>query len=108
LFLLFMLPVSALVLRFSAPPGRAYRADREGAALCGSADDLIAALIKLDASAPRFDSITAKDQPALAALCIVDPLPHCWVGHLFAAQPRTARRVARLRAFGAAADPALA
>jgi heat shock protein HtpX len=110
LFLLLMMPLSAVVLRFSAAPGRAYRADREGAALCGDVEALIAALTKLDASAPRFESITAKDQPALAALCIVDPLPHSWVGHLFAAQPRTTRRIARLRALAApdTATPALA
>lgn len=98
LFLLLTMPLSALVLRFSASQRRAYRTDRAGAALSGNADDLIAALTKLDSSAPRFESITAKDQPAVAALCIIDPLPHSWVGHLFAAQPRTARRVARLRA----------
>ena len=110
LFLLLLTPVSALVLRFSAAPARAYRADRDAARLCGNPDDLIAALTKLDASAERFASITAKDQPALAALCVVDPLPHSWVGHLFAAQPRTARRIARLRALGTASvsDPALA
>jgi heat shock protein HtpX len=109
LFLLLTLPLSALVLRFSASPKRAYRTDRVGAALSGNADDLIAALIKLDASASRFESITAKDQPAVAALCIVDPLPHSWVGHLFAAQPRTAKRVARLRALTTTtADTALA
>jgi heat shock protein HtpX len=103
LFLLLLTPLSALVLRFSAAPERAFGADREGALLCGAPEDLIAALSKLEASAPRFESITAKEQPALAALCIVDPLPHSWVGHLFAAQPRTDRRIARLRALRPAA-----
>jgi heat shock protein HtpX len=106
LFLLMLAPLSALVLSLSAATARAYRADRAGALLCGSPENLIAALSKLDASAARFESITAKVQPTLAVLCVVDPLPQSWVGHLFAAQPRTARRIARLRALATAAEPA--
>jgi heat shock protein HtpX len=102
LFFLALVPLSALILRFSAATARVYRADRTAALMCGNPDDLIAALTKLDAATRRFASITANDQPALAALCILDPLPHSWVGRLFAAQPRTSRRIARLRALGRA------
>jgi heat shock protein HtpX len=98
LFLLILAPLSALVLRLAAARSRAYQADREGALLCGNPDDLIQALRKLDASARRIASITANDQPALAALCIVNPLPNSWVGWLFAAQPPIAKRIERLRA----------
>jgi len=100
LFLLILAPVSALVLHFAAARAREYQADREGALLCGSRDDLIRALTKLDASARRIASITANDQPALAALFFVNPLPHSWVGRLFAAHPPVTRRIERLRAMG--------
>ena len=66
--------------------------------MCGNSADLIAALAKLDNASRRFASITANDQPATAALFIVNPLPNAWVGRLFAAPPPVARRIARLRA----------
>jgi len=100
LFLAILAPLSALVLRFAAARSREYQADREGALLCGNPGDLISALAKLDASSRRIASITANDQPALAALFFVNPLPNSWVGRLFAAHPPTARRIARLRAIG--------
>jgi heat shock protein HtpX len=99
LFLAILAPVSALVLRLAGSRGREYQADQEGARLCGSADDLIRALSKLDASTRRVASITANDQPALAALFIVNPLPNSWVGKLFAAHPPISKRIERLRAF---------
>jgi len=99
LFLAIFLPLSALVRRLTAPRSREYQADLEAARLCGNADDLIGALRKLDASSRRVASITANDQPALAALCIINPLPNSWIGRLFAAQPPVARRIERLRTF---------
>jgi heat shock protein HtpX len=105
LFLAILSPLSALVRRLAGSRGRAYRADREGARLCGNPDDLIRALVKLDASTQRVRSITANDQPALAALFFVNPLPNSWVGRLFAAHPPISRRIARLRAIGDIAAP---
>jgi heat shock protein HtpX len=99
LFLAILAPVSALVRRLAGAQSREYQADREGALLCGNPADLISALSKLDASARRFASITANDQPALAALFIVNPLPNSWVGRLFTAPPPIAKRIARLSAF---------
>jgi heat shock protein HtpX len=99
LFLAIFLPLSALVRRLAAPRSREYQADRGAALLCGNPDDLIGALHKLDASSRRVASITANDQPALAALCSVNPLPNSWIGRLFAAQPPVARRIERLREF---------
>jgi len=98
IFLVVLAPLSALVLRLVAARSREYQADRAGALLCGNPDDLIRALSKLDASARRITSITANDQPALAALFFVNPLPGAWVGRLFAAHPPTAKRIERLRA----------
>jgi heat shock protein HtpX len=101
LFLVVLAPVAALVLRLGGARARAYRADRDGARLCGNPDDLVTALEKLDAAAERFASITANDQPAAAALFIVNPLPNAWIGQLFAATPPVAKRIARLRALSA-------
>jgi heat shock protein HtpX len=100
IFLVVLAPLSALVLRLVAARSRAYLADREAARLCGNPDDLVRALVKLDASTRRIASITANDQPALAALFIVNPLPNSWVGRLFAAHPPMWKRIARLRAIG--------
>jgi heat shock protein HtpX len=97
LFLAILAPISALVLHLAMSRSQEYQADREGAILCGNPDDLIRALIKLDASTRRVASITAHDQPALAALFIVDPLPNLWVGRLFATHPPIWKRIARLR-----------
>jgi heat shock protein HtpX len=105
LFLAILAPLSALVLRLAASRSRDYQADREGALLCGNPDDLIRALSKLDASTRRVPSITANDQPALAALFIVNPLPHSWVGRLFAGHPPVSKRIERLRAFSGKSLP---
>jgi heat shock protein HtpX len=104
LFLAIFAPVSALVLRFAAPRARAYQTDQDGARLCGNPDDLIGALVKLDAATRRVAGITANDQPALAALFIVNPLPNSWVGKLFAGQPPIARRIERLKACSGEAE----
>jgi heat shock protein HtpX len=98
LFLAVFAPLAALVLRLAASRTRAYQADQDAARLCGGPDDLISALIKLDASTRRVASITANDQPALAALFIVNPLPNAWVGKLFAAHPPISNRIERLKA----------
>ena len=105
LFLAILSPLSALVRRLTGSLAREYRADQDGARLCGNPDDLIRALVKLDASTRRVRSITANDQPALAALFFVNPLPNSWVGRLFAAHPPISRRIARLRAIRSIAAP---
>jgi heat shock protein HtpX len=105
LFLAIFAPLSTLVLRLAASRFRDYQADRQAALLCGNPDDLIRALGKLDASTRRIASITANDQPALAALFIVDPLPNSWVGRLFAGHPPVSKRIERLRAFSGKSLP---
>lgn len=105
LFLAFLAPVSALVRRLAGSRAWEYRADREGALLCGHPNDLMTALGKLDASTRRVFSITANDQPAVAALFIVNPLPNSWVGRLFTWQPPVSKRIERLKAFSGQAHP---
>ena len=107
LFVAMFAPIAALVLRLGGARARAYQADRQGALLCGDPADLIRALSRLETSARRIASITANDQPALAALFIVNPLPNSWVGGLFAGHPPISRRIARLTAFSAASPAAL-
>jgi heat shock protein HtpX len=107
LFLVIFAPVSALVLRLGGSRARVYQADRDGALMCGNPADLIRALSRLEVSARRIASITANDQPALAALFIVNPLPNSWVGGLFAGHPPLARRIARLTACSEASPVAL-
>jgi heat shock protein HtpX len=98
MFLLLLAPISVLVRRLAGSRARSYQADREGALLCGNPNHLITALGKLDASTRRVPSITANDQPAVAALFIVNPLPNSWVGRLFTAQPPVSKRIERLAA----------
>jgi heat shock protein HtpX len=99
MFLAFLAPVSALVRRLAGSRAWQYRADREGALYCGHPNDLITALGKLDVSTRRVFSITANDQPAVAALFIVNPLPNSWVGRLFTRQPPISKRIERLESF---------
>jgi heat shock protein HtpX len=96
LFTAIFAPFSWLVLYLATPSTQEYGADREGAALCGSSDDLISALLKLDGSTRRRASITASDQPALSSLFVVNPLPDIWLGRLFSALPLVSKRVHRL------------
>jgi heat shock protein HtpX len=98
LFRTIFAPLSGLLLRVATPRSQQYQADREGAALCGNPHDLIRALVKLDVLTQRIASITANDQPALAGLFIVDPLPNLRIGRLFAAHPPIAERIECLRA----------
>ena len=105
MFLAFLAPASALVRRLAGSRAWDYRADREGALWCGHPNDLITALGKLDASTRRVFSITANDQPAVAALFIVNPLPNSWVGRLFTWQPPVSRRIERLKALSGQAHP---
>jgi heat shock protein HtpX len=105
MFLALLAPVSALVRRLAGSRNWEYRADREGALLCGHPNDLITALGKLDASTRRVFSITANDQPALAALFIVNPLPNSWVGRLFTWQPPVSRRIERLKSLSGQTRP---
>jgi heat shock protein HtpX len=96
LFTAIFAPFSWLVLYLATPSTQEYRADREAAVLCGSPDDLVSALLKLDGSTRRRASITANDQPALSSLFVVNPLPDFWVGRLFSALPPVSKRVHRL------------
>ncbi|HEY6257443.1 MAG TPA: M48 family metalloprotease [Xanthobacteraceae bacterium] len=97
LFTTIFAPPARLVLYLAAPPAQEFQADRNGAILCGDSDDLIRALVKLDGATRRRASITANDQPALAALFLVDPLPDTWIGRLFADHPPISERVERLK-----------
>jgi heat shock protein HtpX len=90
-------PVAGLVLHLAMSRSQEYRADHEGARLCG-AEHLISALIKLDGATRAIPSAAAKAQPAIAGLFIVDPLPNTWAGRLFASHPPIEKRVARLQA----------
>ncbi len=108
LFLVLLAPVAALVRQLAGPRARAYRADREAALLCGNPNHLITALRKLDGTTRRVASITANDQPAVAALFIVNPQPNSWVGRLFTAQPPVSKRIERLDALSETARPGAA
>jgi heat shock protein HtpX len=97
IFLTILAPVVAVVLHLAMSRNQEYRADREGALLCGNPEHLISALIKLDTSTRRIASATAGAQPAIASLFFVDPLPGTWLGRLFLSHPPIAKRIARLK-----------
>ena len=91
-------PLIALIVKLAMMRSIEYRADRDGAHLCGGPEDLISALRKLDLLTKRTSSGAASIQPALAPLFFVDPLPDSWLGTLFSPHPTIASRIARLEA----------
>jgi heat shock protein HtpX len=98
IFLAVLAPILALILHLARSRSAEYRADREGARLCGEPEHLISALTKLERATRRIQNNAASVQPAMAGLFIVDPLPNTRLGRLFASHPPIAKRIARLSA----------
>ena len=96
IFLAILAPLIALILRFALSRSVEYRADRDTAHLIGHPRDLIFALKKLDRISHDMQSQSAVQQPILASLYIIDPLPKSWLGKIFCTHPPMAWRIARL------------
>jgi heat shock protein HtpX len=101
LLILIFAPLAAMVVQMAISRSREYEADRLGAEIAGDPHGLADALETLEAGVARIHSQWAENNPAAAHLCIVNPLAGGRMDSLFSTHPRTANRVAALRAMAA-------
>ena len=90
-------PLAATLVQMSISRNREYRADREGALICGNPEWLASALEKLEAGTKHIDNQAAEHNPATAHMFIVNPLHAHKHDRLFSTHPSTANRVTQLR-----------
>ena len=96
LLLVIAAPILGTVIQLGLSRSREYLADETGARLSGDPNALADALLALERGSTL---IPMEAQPATASLFIVNPLAgQGSVRDLFSTHPRTAERVARLRA----------
>ena len=91
-------PLAASLVQMAIGRAREYEADRLGAEICGRPLWLASALEKIDRMAQGIDNQRAEGNPATAHMFIINPLHAHAVDGLFRTHPRTAERIARLRA----------
>lgn len=97
ILMMVLAPMAAMVVQMAISRTGEYRADAEGARICGQPLWLASALEKIEQAAQRIDNSAAERNPATAHLFIINPLHAHKVDSLFSTHPRTANRVARLR-----------
>jgi heat shock protein HtpX len=102
LLLALLAPIGAMIVQLAISRGREFEADRLGAEILGEAEPLASALLRLEAATAQHINQAAEANPATAHLFIVNPLAGLRLDGLFRTHPRTADRVAALRASGPA------
>lgn len=95
-------PLAAMVVQMAISRTAEYRADEIGAQISGQPLWLASALEKIERAAQQIDNRVAEQNPATAHLFIINPLHAKKVDNLFSTHPRTANRIARLRAMAEA------
>ena len=90
-------PIAAAFVHLLLSPKRELAADRVAAGLCGSADGLVAALMRLDRAS---DLVSFEASPATEPLYTVNPFAEEGLAALFVTHPPLERRLAALRATG--------
>jgi heat shock protein HtpX len=87
-------PVAAAFVHLLLSPKRELAADRVAAGLCGSADGLVEALLRLDRAS---DLVSFQASPATEPLYTVNPFAEEGLAALFVTHPPLQRRVEALR-----------
>ncbi len=87
-------PVAAAFVHLLLSPKRELAADRAAAGLCGSADGLLEALVRLDRAS---DLVSFRASPATEPLYTVNPFAEEGLAALFVTHPPLERRLAALR-----------
>ncbi len=100
--MMILAPLAAMLVQMAISRTREYAADRAGAEISGRPLWLAAALEKLEMGARRIDNPTAERNPATAHMFIINPLHGGAVDGLFTTHPKTANRIAALRAMAGA------
>ncbi|MSQ10267.1 MAG: zinc metalloprotease HtpX [Dehalococcoidia bacterium] len=95
LLMIIVAPIAATVIQMAISRAREFGADASGAEINGDPEPLARALEKMEAAAHQ---IPMHVNPAAAHLFIVNPLAGVSFGSLFSTHPKTADRIARLRA----------
>ncbi len=91
-------PLIALLLHVTAPAGREYGADIDGALLTGEPMALASALQKVEAAALAQPLRPRGTLAAASHLMIVHPFPASGLGGMLSTHPPTSERVRRLEA----------
>lgn len=96
--LMFLAPMAAALVQMAISRTREYGADKGGAEISGNPLWLASALEKLERGSRSIDNQAAEDNPASAHIFIINPLHAQKLDGLFSTHPKTADRIARLRA----------
>jgi heat shock protein HtpX len=92
--LLFLGPIAAAFVHLLLSPKRELAADRVAAGLCGTADGLVEALVRLDRAS---DLVSFQASPATEPLYTVNPFAEEGLAALFITHPALERRLEALR-----------
>lgn len=96
-------PIAASLVQMTISRVREYKADKDGAEICGDPLALASALHKLERGAQQTDNIDAENNPATAHMFIVNPLHARATDNLFSTHPATKNRIAQLEQLAGAA-----
>lgn len=94
--MLIIAPIIATVIQMAISRSREYEADATAARLTGMPMDLASALLTIEHSI-HMNPYSQEPRPAVAALCIQNPLRNEGIFQLFSTHPSTKSRVHRLQ-----------
>ncbi|WP_045387216.1 zinc metalloprotease HtpX [Falsirhodobacter sp. alg1] len=103
--LMILAPMAAGLVQMAISRSREYEADKMGAEICRNPLWLASALQKIESFAQRIDNPAAERNPATAHMFIINPLHAFAHDKLFSTHPKTANRIAALRAMAGAEKP---
>lgn len=89
-------PLAAALVQASISRTREFKADRDGAEICGNPEWLANALKKIAGAAARIDNNRAERHPGTAHMFIINPLHAHGYDRLFATHPPVDIRIAKL------------
>ncbi|KXB04903.1 hypothetical protein AKJ35_00600 [candidate division MSBL1 archaeon SCGC-AAA833F18] len=107
LIAIILLPIAAILVRFSISRTREYGADREGANISGKPLALASGLKTIENSVKnkvKFGRRPEKGNPATSHLFIVNPFRGSSLTELFSTHPATEKRIERLEKIAADRD----
>ncbi|MBE1236657.1 zinc metalloprotease HtpX [Phaeovibrio sulfidiphilus] len=106
ILMMILAPLAAMVIQMAISRNGEYRADEEGARICGQPLWLASALGKIEQAARRVPNARAEHNPSTAPLYIINPLKGKGMDNLFSTHPSTENRIARLRELAETMTPA--
>ncbi|NOS95425.1 MAG: zinc metalloprotease HtpX [Methylotenera sp.] len=98
ILLMFLAPLAASLIQMAISRAREFEADKAGAEISRDPNALASALEKIHHYAHQITNQTAEAHPETGQMMIINPLSGVSFDSLFSTHPKTAERVARLRA----------